>query len=60
VQGRLDRRVAREQARASPPARRAARVATGERPRGSAPRGDEGTQAATVAQARRTAADVRF
>ena len=60
AQGRLDRRVAREQARGATLARRAARLAAGERPRGAAPRVDEATQAATVAQARRTADDVRY
>ena len=60
VQGRLDRRAAREQARAAALTRRAARVAAGERPRGHHPRTDAVTQAATVAQARRTAEDVRY
>jgi hypothetical protein len=59
VQGRLDRRVAEEQARLATVERQAARVAAGQRPRGSNPATDVAAQAARLAQAARAAAGLR-
>jgi hypothetical protein len=60
VQGRLDRQVAAEQARAAALARHAARLAGGERPRGRKPATDAATQAAALARAARAAGDLRY
>jgi hypothetical protein len=60
VQGRLDRQVAAEQARAATLARHAARRAAGERPRGRKPTTDAATQAAALGRATRTAHDLRY
>jgi hypothetical protein len=60
VQGRLDRQVAAEQARAATLARHAARLAAGERPRGRRPTTDAATQATALDRARRAADDLRY
>ncbi len=60
VQGRLDRRLTEEQARLATVERQAARLAAGQRPRGGTPRTDVAAQAATLAQAERTTADLRY
>jgi hypothetical protein len=60
VQARLDRRVAALDDRTAVVARQAARVAAGQRPRGRRAHADVAAHAAALAQARRTAADVRY
>ncbi len=60
VQGRLERRVADEQARLTTVTRQAERVAAGQRPRGGKPTTDVPTQAARAAQAEQTAAAGRY
>jgi hypothetical protein len=60
VQGRLDRRVGAEQTRLATVERQAARLAAGQRPRGGKPSTDVAAQTATLAQATRTAAGVRY
>jgi len=60
VQGRLDRRVAELDGRTAVVARQAARVAAGQRPRGRHAQVDETAHAAALAQARRTADDLRY
>jgi hypothetical protein len=60
VQGRLDRRVGAEQTRLATVERQAARLAAGQRPRGGKPTTDVAAQTATLAQATRTAAGVRY
>lgn len=60
VQGRLDRRVAEETTRLATVERQAARLAEGQRPRGRTPKTDVGAQTATLAQATRTADNVRY
>ena len=60
VQGRLERRLAEEQARLATVERQAARRAAGQRPRGGTPRTDVAAQTATLTQAARTTADLRY
>jgi hypothetical protein len=60
VQARLDRRVTALEGRTAVVARQAARVAAGQRPRGRHAQADVAAHATAVAQARRTAADVRY
>ena len=60
VQGRLDRRVADLEGRVAVVARQAARVAAGQRPRGRHACVDGGAHATALAQARRTADDLRY
>jgi hypothetical protein len=60
VQGRLERRVSEEQARLATVERHAARLAAGQRPRGRKPTTDAAVQAATLAQATRTAEGMRY
>jgi hypothetical protein len=60
VQARLDRRVAALESRTAVVARQAARIAAGQRPRGRHAQADVVAHAAILAQARRTAEDVRY
>ncbi len=60
VQGRLDRRVAQVEAQAVTVQRQATRVAAGRRPLGRNPQTDLVAHAAVCAQARATAAALRF
>jgi len=60
VQRRLDRRQADLEERTATVARQAARVATGQRPRGQHPVTDEGAHARAVAQATQAADSLRY
>jgi len=60
VQGRLDRWVTDLEGQTATVARQAARVATGQRPRGPKPRTDLAAHAAVVAQARAVADGLRY
>ena len=60
VQGRLDRRVAQLEAQTASIQRQAARIAAGQRPLGRNPRTDLVAHRAACAQARATAAALRF
>ena len=60
VQGRLDRRVAQLEAQTASVQRQAARIAAGQRPLGRKPRTDLVAHRAACAQARATAAALRF
>jgi len=60
VQGRLDRRVAQVEAQTASVQRQAARITAGQRPLGRNPRTDLVAHGAVCAQARATAAALRF